>query len=372
MEQLVIIKNDLEHNINVVKEYIKEHCQNSKVPKIIGVVKANGYGMDVVKLSNVYIDNGIDVLAVSKLEEAVKLRENNIYCDILFLSSTCIQSDVEIVIDNNIIPTIGSVESLKIYEKIAKEKNEEIDVHIKLETGFSRHGISKNDLESFVSECKKCEHINIVGIFTHFSQAFVSDSIVVKKQYDCFEEMTIFLKESLSLKDVMLHVCNSSATFKYPKYYLDAVRVGSAFIGSLPFNNNYGLKKIGYLQTRICEIKKIDKGSTLGYGDFYVANKDMVIGIVQSGYTSGIGISIENNTFSFKGMLRSIKGIVFKNLKKQEMQCEINGKKYNIVSNIRMNNIIVDISNSNVKVGDLVKINVYPSTVDTSIERKYI
>lgn len=371
MEELIISRKDLEHNINIVKNYIIEHS-NGKIPKIIGVVKANGYGMGLVELSNEYINQGIDMLAVSNIEEAVKLRQNNIYCDILLLSSTSIEKEARVIVENNIIPTIGSIESLKIYNKIAKENNDKIDVHIKIETGFSRYGVKLEQIPQFIADYSKCENINIAGVFTHFTQSFAKESISVDRQYNIYMEAVSLLKNNIDFTNVMLHICNSSAVFKYPKYYLDAVRVGSAFIGSLPFANNYGLIKVGYLSAQVSEIKNIPKGSTVGYGQSYVAKDDMSIAIVQSGYTSGIGLQIENNTNTFMNMLRQIKKELLNYIKKRNSTCIINGNQYNIISNIRMNNIFIDITNSDVKVGDSVIIKVYPALVDSSIKRMYI
>lgn len=371
MEELIVSKKDLEHNINVVKKYITEHSKE-KIPRIIGVVKANGYGMGLVELSNEYINQGIDMLAVSKIEEAVKLRQNNIYCDILFLSSTSIEEEARIIVENNIIPTIGSIDSLKVYNKVAGENNEKIDVHIKIETGFSRYGIKLEQIPHFITEYSKCENVNISGIFTHFIQSFATNSTSVDKQYTIFQQAVELFKENMDFTNVMLHVCNSSAVFKYPKYYLDAVRVGSAFVGSLPFQNSYGLKKIAYLLTEVSEIKDIEQGNTIGYGQSYVAKKDMRIAIVQSGYTSGIGLKIENSINDFFSMLKQIKKILLTYIKKEGMTCIINKKVYNIVSNIRMNNIFIDVSGSDVKIGDKVIIHVYPTLVDSNIKRRYI
>lgn len=112
MESLIVSKDNLKHNIEVVKNYVYEHRINN-TPRIIGVVKGNGYGLGLIELSNFLIDNGIDMLAVSKVDEAVKLRENNIMCDILLLSSTTIQQDARKIIGNDIIPTIGSFRKFK-------------------------------------------------------------------------------------------------------------------------------------------------------------------------------------------------------------------------------------------------------------------
>ena len=368
MEKIIVNKNDLENNIDIIKKYVKDNKQNSN-PRIIGVVKGNGYGLGLVEFSNVLLSKGIDMLAVSKVDEAVKLRDANFVCDILFLSSTCLESEIKDIISNEVIPTIGSIESLKEYELVAKKINQVVNVHIAIETGFSRHGISLENINDFINEYHKCENVKIIGAFSHFISSFDNSSKSVDVQNELFMKMVNILKEN-GIDNLMLHLCNSSAVLKYPKYYYDAVRIGSAFTGRIQINNTYGLKRIGYLQSQISEIKEIKTGDKISYGGIYVAKKDMKIAIVQTGYTSGINVYVRNNTWKFMTILREIRNIL--RISKDNAFVKINNVKYDIVSNIRMNNIIIDITNSNVKIGDMVDIDISPMNVDSSIERKYI
>ena len=101
MKALLINKEDLKHNINIIKEEAKK-----TETKIIAVVKGNGYGLDLVEYSKFLIDNGIEILAVATTEDAIKLREAGIKEDILMMSSTCIKEDVKLLIENNVILTI--------------------------------------------------------------------------------------------------------------------------------------------------------------------------------------------------------------------------------------------------------------------------
>lgn len=117
MNKLIVNKKDLIHNINKVKEQIIDENYT-----IIGVVKGNGYGLGLEEYSKILIENGINMLAVATNFEAVKLRELNQNVDILNMSSTAIKEEIEELVDNNIIITIGSKISAEIANEIAKKR----------------------------------------------------------------------------------------------------------------------------------------------------------------------------------------------------------------------------------------------------------
>ena len=235
MNKLVIEKEKLRHNIEQIKKFATKSGQddNGKPLKIIAVVKANGYGLGIVEYTKFLIDNGIDFFAVSTIEEALLLRENGIREKILMLSSTAIKEDVEKLVENNIIITIGSQNDVKIAEEVASEKNVKIKAHLKIDTGFGRYGFIYSNREEMIQVLKEMKNIEIQGTFSHFSISFFDDKYT-KLQFERFLKVIEVLKMN-GIQTGMLHICNSSAFVKFPIMHLNAVRIRFCFYRKIVF-----------------------------------------------------------------------------------------------------------------------------------------
>ena len=371
MNTLVINKEDLRHNINKIKEYAKKSGQDDagKDVKIIAVVKGNGYGMGIVEYTKFLIDNGISMFAVSTMEEALKLRKEGIKEEILMLSSTAIEDDLRTLVKNKIILTIGSKEDIIIAEKIGKEENQTIRVHLKIDTGFGRYGFVYSKRDEMVEALKNIQNVKIEGTYTHFSISFF-DEKYTKLQFKRFIDVIEVLKMN-KIETGMLHVCNSSAFVKYREMHLNAVRIGSAFLGRLSFENNVGLKKIGYLESAVSEIKDLPKGFNVGYSNTYKTKTETKIAVIPCGYMDGINIINNRDMFRTIDKLRYIVRDIKDFFKKQKIYIKIKDKNYEIIGRIGTYHIICNISNSDIKIGNKVIINVNPKFVDSSIRREY-
>ena len=103
MKKIIIERKKLEENIQKIKKM--SEMKDEKV-KIIAVVKCNGYGLGAIEYTKVLIENGIEIFAVSSVEEAIQLRKAGIENDIIMLSGIAIKEEIEKLIDNDIILTI--------------------------------------------------------------------------------------------------------------------------------------------------------------------------------------------------------------------------------------------------------------------------
>ena len=285
------IENNVKTIINSSKEY-KYH---------IAVVKASCYALGIKCIKSILL-GGANYLAVSSLEEALKIRKiTNVR--ILVLEPIDIKY-IDLATKNNITLTISSKEYLN------KIKDKKFTCHIKINTGMNRLGINnKKELNELYNIINK-SNINLEGIYTHIYKS--SDKILTEKQFKKFETIT---KDIDLSKIEIIHIPNSETLTNYKKKdYVNGCRMGIIMYG---FSDTLHLESVFSLNSRIIEIKNIKKGETVGYDGNFKAKKDELIGIVPIGYADGI---IRKNTGRY---------------------VYINNKKYKIVGNVCMDMLFV-------------------------------
>lgn len=377
MKSLVINKEDLKHNIRIIKNIVKEtgRQDNHKPIKLIAVVKGNGYGLGLIQYSKFLIDNGVDFLAVATVEEAIALREAKLQARILLLSSTAIKKEVELLIDNDIILTLGSKEAVEMAKSVAKSKQKKVQAHIKIDTGFGRYGFCYNEKEQILEALKDLENIQIEGTFSHFSLAFYEKNEYTEEQFKRFIDVVEYLKQN-KIETGILHICNSSAFLKFKHMRLNAVRIGSAFLGRISIPNIYGLKKIAYLKSNVAEIKKLQKGYNIGYSNAFTTKNKTKVAIIPCGYADGFNVREQRDMFRKRDKLRYIVRDIKDSFKDKSLYVEIktNSKEYTkckVLGRVGMYHITVDITGKDVKIGDEVKLNVSPIFIQNTIRREY-
>ena len=255
------------------------------------VVKADGYGHGDSEIMELYQSMGVDFFCVSNIDEALRLRKAGCSGDILILS----WSEPEfsrLLSENNII---GSVISLKNAREISANASEPVRVHIKLDTGMSRVGISADDPEKCaaeIAEIASLPNIRAEGVFTHLASA---DSLNEEDIRFTAEQKEKFFSaadsaEKLGVKFIHRHCLNSAGAIFHSDSRSTLARLGIVLYGLKPdysLDMPVKLFPVMELKSVVSQIKTIHKGDTVSYGRTYTADGDRVIATIPCGYADG-------------------------------------------------------------------------------------
>lgn len=308
LSKATIQTNHLLKNIETFKALLTDNT------KFMAVIKANAYSHGSVPLAHKMEEAGAaDYFGVAQLSEALELREAGIKTPILIFNSVR-PNEIELAIKNDVTMTVFSSEvALKIVH-IAEDLNHLAKVHLKIDSGMARLGVTtfKEALE--VHQSLTSENIVIEGIYTHFADAIEeSPENFTHQQFTRFKSIVDNFEEQEIFFDLR-HSCNTAATINFPEYHLDMVRVGLGLYGLDPTagsKNKIKLEPIETVSAVVTHIKDFPAGQSVGYGRTFVSENPMRIATVAIGYADGVAKSLSNKgNFTFDGHKLPILGEV--------------------------------------------------------------
>lgn len=290
--------DNISNNLKNIKKILKEDT------KICGVVKANAYSHGAVQISKFLQRENVDYLAVSRLEEGLELRQNDIGLPILCLGYIPNESLEEAVI-NDISLTIFSYEIAEFVNDIAKKYDKKAKIHIKIDTGMSRIGFQVNDDSiNEIIKISQLKNIFIEGIYTHFATADEKNKDYTYSQVYKFNVVSERL-QAVGVEIPIKHVSNSAATIECKDLSFNMVRCGIILYGHYPSEevnkDIIDLKPAMALKTRISHIKELDKDIGISYGLKYVTKSKEKIATIPIGYADGFTRMQKNPKVYIKG-----------------------------------------------------------------------
>ncbi len=321
-----ISKKAFAHNVEIFRSLIGENVL------LAPVIKANAYGHGTIVSGKILEELRVDYLCVNSLSEAKALRRAGVKTLIYILGYVAQARLPELFEYKDIECVVYNTETIDILGEFSNQNKQDVYVHIKIETGTNRQGIFVSDLDDFIDHIKKYPYVKIRAITTHL--ASVEDSTnraYMDKQLATFEEAySIMQKRDISC---LRHCANAASTMLFPETHLDMVRPGVSLYGiwpsakvraavhSLDGGADLELEEVLSWKSRVAQIKKIPKGSAVGYGCSAIVERDTVLAIIPTGYYDGYDRSLGG------------KGYVL-----------IRGKKAPLVGRVCMNIIMVDVT----------------------------
>ncbi|MBF0328259.1 MAG: alanine racemase [Nitrospirae bacterium] len=269
---------------------VKRLCGDTDV---IAVVKADAYGHGAVEVSKKLIECGAGYVAVAFTDEGIALREAGITKPILSL----FDSDPIDIFEYRLTPVISDFNRAEILSKEALKRGLNLALHIKVDTGMGRLGLTGNAADTIL-KIAEIENISISGVMSHFSEADLADGSFARLQIDRFATLKNRLYEK-GLKIKTYHIANSAAVLNLPESYFDAVRPGLMLYGCSPIKNRASqkneLEPVMTVKSKILSLRKLAAGTPISYGRTFITKRESVIGVISAGYADGFSRRFSNN-----------------------------------------------------------------------------
>lgn len=341
---------------------------------VFAVVKGRGYGFGIQQYVPLLHSLGIRHFAVTDTSDALEIRRLALpETEILMLVSTALPDELNALIENDIILTIGSTECAVAANGIAFSKNKIAKVHIKIDTGMGRYGFLPEESENIYAAFTDFPSLLPCGLYTHLTSAFKSKR-VTEEQIETLMEV----KEELLSRGIdcgMVHFANSAHLFRsFTDDELgDAVRIGSAFTGRVAGKTKRtGLLRVGHLESRICELRWLPAGSKVGYSGAFTAKRAIRTAVLPIGYSDGLFAEKIKDTYRFRDLIFYVLSDIIRTLTKKRFYAVINGKRARILGHIGMTHTVCDVTRIPCNIGDAATFDVNPIYVSPDIYREFI
>lgn len=286
--------DNLVHNYRVISDLVAP-------ARVMPIIKAEAYGHGAVMVAKTLKEEGATYFGVATLTEALQLSRAGVDVPILILGWVPLE-DLVSVFDYDYTVTVFSWEQAERLSVLARERNKEVRIHIKLDTGMGRLGFTGEDALRTVIKVSELPGLVIEGLFTHFAVAEENEEYTLR-QIELFEEFS----EGLKANGIFVryrHAANSAGLLEFPAARYDFVRPGLILYGYYP-----GIKKEEYplvkpvlsWKARVAQVKGLPEGAGISYGLTYYTEPDDVIGTVPVGYADGYRRALGNRGYVLSG-----------------------------------------------------------------------
>ena len=244
----------LEINLSAIEDNVRHFKSKLKSgTMLMAMVKADSYGCGGYEVAyTLQKSNLADYFTVAFVDEGVELRRHGIEKPIMVMTP---EDNTELIKQYNLEPVVHS------FAVLDKFLTDNINIHLKLDTGMHRLGFEPSDMNLLVTKLKSAPNLHIKSVFSHLYGA--DDSALdgyTYGQINLYEQMSGFIQQNFDYK-ITRHLCNSAATVRFPQAHYDMVRLGIGMYGiGVNAKEQQHLRFVHRLRTTITQIRQIRQG----------------------------------------------------------------------------------------------------------------
>ncbi len=262
---------------------------------MLAVVKANAYGHGSVETTKALIRHGVSRVAVVSVEEGITLRQAGIDAPIVVLGPLY-REQIADLLAHQLTPVVSDISALQPLGQAAATLPTPYPVHIKVETGMGRLGLTQDELADVVAAGRFPKSLHLEGLMTHLADSDEPDAGRTEQQLTRFAS-AIETVQAGGFRVPLIHAANSGGSIRFPRAQFSLVRPGIMLYGyhNLPSTVAApSLKPVLSFQTCIAQLRTIQPGERVSYNGRFTATRRSRIAVLPVGYADGLSRHLSN------------------------------------------------------------------------------
>ena len=267
---------------------------------LLAMVKADGYGHGMVDAARAFHEAGCRHFGVAEVPEAVRLREAGLDGDILVMAGFLPGQELYFP-RYNLSAAVFSLESARLLSMAGEAAGCRVPVHIKVDCGMTRLGISPQETSAFAAAIGSLPGIEVAGLFAHFAEADDPQKASNEQILKSFAEASAALAALPGGASPCRHLANSGGILNLPAAHFDMARSGIALYGYAPDGiaghamvNGAALQPAMRFVSRVLQVKDVPAGCGVSYGHTFVTARASRLAVLPVGYEDGYQRALSN------------------------------------------------------------------------------
>ncbi|MCL2280672.1 alanine racemase [Candidatus Saccharibacteria bacterium] len=323
---ITISRERLLANLDIFNEQTKQ--------LIIPVLKSNAYGHGIVEVAKILDNSPYHFVAVDNYHEAAQIIKNSKRIRVLVMG-VILPNNYQLFNTRRISFVVQNLENLKSFAALRRR----INIHLEINSGMNRLGLRIDELSKYLEYLVKCPRLNLEGVMTHLADADNISNTFTNEQIAKFDQMVEQIY-GYGFNPKVVHVAQTAGSVKAKSRFANAVRIGIGTYGINPlketdpeFTKLEKLQPILELTSTIVSVIDLQPGDSVGYNRTYQAKKATRVAILPLGYYEALPRVLSNQVTLTSGNWR-----------------------LPVVGRICMNYTVVDITDTNLNIGDQVTV----------------
>jgi alanine racemase len=267
---------------------------------VAGVVKADGYGLGAIEVTRTLVTMGCDTLFVARLEEGIKVRP--LAPDVrIFVLDGAYPAAVPALIAHRLTPVLNSLAEIEAWSAAARAAGTAFDAALHFDTGMNRLGLPSYEFQTLVAErAARLRGIRLVLVMSHLAGTEDPAAPMNRTQLDRFRAGLARLPPAPA------SLSASGGAVLGKDYAFDMVRLGIGLYGGNPRNSGDNpFTTAAVLTGRILQLRRVDKGESVGYGASFRVARNSTLATIALGYADGLMRAIGNRGMGAIGGVRA-------------------------------------------------------------------